>query len=141
LLGLSGSAAALTPLYSPDPPGYSNLTLCAGIGFNPDGSVFGSCQFRQPSCGRYCQPAQVRWAVRWETDGTPSLIAQCGFTAQGLGRPPTTFLPPYNEFTCHTTFATGATVQVGASWFYYVSTDPSSGNELVNGQNRSYLTY
>ena len=148
LLTGASQAWTVTPLLTPEPPVTSNLTSCASIGFNLDGSIYGTCQYRQGNCGRYCFPAVVRYAILWGADAsTVTVVAPCGSTTAGLaGRTVTSYVAPYTFATCHVAFdPTGITVGIpygSYSWqvtyYYYVTTSPS-GAELVNGQTQSFL--
>jgi hypothetical protein len=144
----SANALTVTPLLQPTAPVYSNLTSCASIGFNPDGSIYGACQYRQGNCGRYCSPAELRYAVLWASDGSrPAVIAACGSSTAGLaGRQVTTYLAPYTAATCHVNFdPTGTTVGIPygqyawqVTYYYYVTTY-TNGNELANSSGQSFL--
>ena len=124
-------AATQTIVQLPAPPAPAGLTSvrsvsCAPSGFNADGSIAGVCQFIYGSTGGsgrgggYRHPKTADYAMTWDQYGqVQALGAVCSCT------------PPYQ--------GTGSVVMVNGVPYYYVATDATTGNELVNSNVAGFL--
>jgi hypothetical protein len=153
LLLLSGAAGAqvVTPLSSPAQPVIVNLHWmhCAAIGFNANHTISGACQISYSSCsGRYCHSPSLFYTALWADNGSnPQLGVQCAQYPAGVGAATITYSTGYNSTNCSVNYAgTGTVVGIPygpyswqVAYYYYVSTDPVTGDELVNSNAQSFL--
>lgn len=120
---LGVSAATLIPLqYAPAPATintYAPLTRCAASGI-AGGTITGVCQYALlPGPAKYHPWRTANYDVTWDSDGVPTLGAQSNS------------VPNFDP--------TKSVVVIDGTPYYYVAVDPTSGDEVVSGQSRSYL--
>lgn len=145
LLGsVAASAANLEALSNPAMPPITNphWMHCASIGFAADSSVYGACQVSYSGCsGRYCHSPSRFFTATWNREGTdPVLGVLCASIPAGMGAAKIAYTPGYSGDNCKVSYnPTGTAVYAFGYPFYYVSTDPVTGAELVNSNVQSYL--
>jgi hypothetical protein len=148
LMMVSGTAFADTLVQLPNPripPTIVNphWMHCASIGFSPDHSIYGTCQVSYSSCsGRYCHSPSLFFDVKWAADGsTPVQGEYCGSIAAGVGPAKMSYAAGHSAADCSVKYdPTGTVVMIdGTEPFYYVTTDPVTGLELVDSNVVSYL--
>lgn len=147
---IAGSAYAGTLVQLPLPPslatvGQSGTKSCAGVSFNADGSVNGSCHTKVASAcsGRGCQPVTMitNYAVIWDAEGNPVSVVTCSVTRHHLPQTDSAvYAPGFDATTCPVInlFGTGTAVVINGTPFYYVTTD-ATGAELVNSNSWGFL--
>jgi hypothetical protein len=150
-LTLAATAHAGTLLRLPLPPtlltvGQSGTKSCAGVGFNADGSVHGSCHTKVASAcsGRGCQPLTMitTYAVLWDAEANVVSEVTCSVTRHHLPQTDTTtYAPGFDATRCPAVnlFGTGTSVVINGTPYYYVTTDAASGAELVNSNSWGFL--
>jgi len=125
---------------------------CAGVGFAADHSVYGACRTAtsSPCSGRGCQPVSyiTDYATTWDAVGNPLVAVTCSVTRHHVPQAnQTTYAPGYDATNCPAVvLATGTTVGIPygsypweVTYFYYVTTDPVTGAELVNSSASGFL--
>jgi hypothetical protein len=143
LMSCVAAAGTVTALKNPAvPPNVPNIHWmhCASIGFNADHSIHGACQVSYgSSCGRYCSNPGIFYAASWDIAGDPVLGPQCASYSAARSIQ-IIYVSGYSAATCSVIYnPTGTVVTVNGGYFYYVTTDPVSGAELVNSNSQSYL--
>lgn len=135
----TGHAAQLSQLAPPALP----RAACVGSGFD-GGQVTGVCVSvtSSPCSGRGCQPVTftTTYLARWELDGATVSLEACNLTRHHL--PQANQVTYYGDHTSCPALVynpTGTTVVVDGTPFYYVSTDPVTGDELVNSNSAGYV--
>jgi hypothetical protein len=133
----SATGQTLAQLVAPPPPaGLVNVHwgYCAASAFNADGTIGGVCQFSYGSAQRYhSSPTDSYW-MTWAAYGqVVGLGAQC---AHSTGSTSGNWAQPG----CVRNYqGTGTVVTINGVPYYYVATDPPTGNELVSSNVSSYL--
>lgn len=149
LTGLAGAAPADSLVHLTQPAltgiGIAGRTACVGTGFNADGSIVGACHtVTSPPCsGRGCQPVTTttNYFASWNAAGEATGVSACNTVRHHL--PQADVVTPLNGYAiCPSVSftATGSTVVLNGTPFYYVATDPVSGAELLNNSTAGYLS-
>lgn len=124
-------AATVEPLPFVSPPPLSQYhqpqSHCAATGFNPDGSISGTCQYFYGQSAKYFALPSVLYTVSWDASLNPTLGSQCGAT--DIHRVATGCRLIFNP--------TGSTVVINGVPYYYVSA--GSAGELVSSNVESFL--
>ena len=132
--------------------GQATRAACVGTGFAADDSVIGQCKtaIAGPCSGRGCQPVTMttNYATTWDASGAPIAAVTCSIARHHLPQADTIqYAPGYDASNCPgVKLATATTVGIpygpypwDVSYFYYVTTDPVTGAELVNSQTWGFL--
>src|SRR5581483_2420104 len=131
------SGPTVVGLRTPPPPaGLVNVHwgYCAASGFNADSTIAGVCQYSYGSAQRFhSSPTNSYW-MTWGIAGQIiGLGAQCGHTTG-------TRTGNWSDPGCVRNYqGTGTVVTINGVPYYYVATDPVTGNELVSSNSASYL--
>lgn len=143
---LAGSAQADTFTRLVQPSIASPYAHCVGNAFNADSSITGVCtQTLAYACsGRGCQPVRYvyNYIASWDALGAPVAVEGCSVTRRHLPQAPvTTYLNGHSAADCFGLVynPTGTVVVVDSIPFWYVATDPATGNELLNDNVSGYL--
>lgn len=156
LMGMGAAHAAdLVQLTQPALVGIGQAprTACVGGSFNADGSIVGSCRtvIAGACSGRGCQPVMMttNYVASWDANGNATGVSACSTVRHHLPQVDmVTYLNGHSAADCHgVTFnPTGTTVGIPygpyaweVEYFYYVSTDTTTGAELVNSNTAGYL--
>jgi hypothetical protein len=149
LVSSSAFADSLVHLYPPPSligVGIAGRLACAGVGFNADSSVHGACHtvISSPCSGRGCQPvtSTTNYIASWDAFGNPIEATACDVVRHHLPQvDQITYLNGHSAADCFgVVFApTPTVVTIDGQPFYYVSTDPVTGAELVDSNAASYL--
>lgn len=155
-LMLVGAVQAGTLVQLAQPPSLNGVGgaqhSCVGVGFNADHSIYGACRTVTSSAcsGRGCQPVTVTtdYATVWDAAGDPIVAVLCSITRHHIPQTNTTqYAPGYDATNCPSVvLGTGTTVGIPygpyawqEAYYYYVTTDPVTGAELVNSNSWGFL--
>ena len=122
-----GTAAAsgptLVPLRTPPPASLVNVHwgYCAASGFNADGTIAGVCTYSYGSGSRFRSSPTINYLTTWGPYGQ----------IVGLGTQCTACVRNYQ--------GTGTVVTINGVPYYYVATNPATGNQLVSSNVTPFL--
>jgi hypothetical protein len=120
-------------------------TYCVGGNFGANNSISGACQTRisQACSGRGCNPVQTVtvYVATWDAAGNAISAVACESVRHHTPQADVvTYLNGYTSCPSIALEPPGGTVVVlDGIPFYYVSTDPVTGAELVNSNAHGYL--
>lgn len=124
--------------------GIAARTACVGTAFSADHSVVGACHTvtSAPCSGRGCQPVTytTNYTATWDSSGNATGVRACSVTRHHLPQPDVVTLLNGATSCPGVVFnQTGSTVVITGYPYYYVTTDPVTGAELVNSATAGYL--
>lgn len=145
--GLASSAELVQlPIPAPaDIAGQDAQRHCAAIGFNADSTIAGACRTATSTAcsGRGCQPVTTitGYVAAWDAAGNPVSATACSVTRHHLPQADmTTYAPGYGPLNCPPVkYQTPTVVSIDGVPYWYVSTDPASGAELVNSNSAGFV--
>lgn len=138
-------ADSLTGL--PVPPGVEGMAgrkSCVVVSFNAGHSIDGVCTgVTSPACsGRGCNPATFTavYIATWDAEGNVVSAVECSYTRHHTPQVDTvTYFNGYTSCPAKAYNPTGTVVVLDGIPFWYVATDPATGDELVNSNVGGYL--
>src|SRR6267142_4212588 len=138
-LVMVGTGHAQSVIQLKQPFEISQRPACSGSSFNADSSILGACRtLAFTACsGRGCQPVTytTTYVVHWDSGGNPGGVEACSLLRHHLPQADVlSYLGGHSAADCPNLLTqTGTVVVLDGVPYYYITTDPVSGTELVVG--------